>query len=158
MSNKHQFVLLLLLLSIINRTCTYLSGSFGSRFFFFPFTTTETVAFSAPAFFESSYSIADGDLKAFCKKKKCRLLLKEHSQVKRETETEREFQFINKEKKLATEMSINHNQRNKFSLVSLHVCSINSDGQRRTSLSSSSSFFLQFLCNENFHSLPISGE
>lgn len=32
-------------------------------------------------------------------------------------------------KKLASEMSINHNQRNKFSLVSLHVCSINSNGQ-----------------------------
>lgn len=33
-------------------------------------------------------------------------------------------------KKLASEMSINHNQRNKFSLVSLHVCNINSNGQR----------------------------
>jgi hypothetical protein len=41
---------------------------------------------------------------------------------------EEEFQFKKgqkeKESDRASEMSINHNQRNKFSLVSLHVCSI----------------------------------
>jgi hypothetical protein len=38
-------------------------------------------------------------------------------------ESRGEFQF--KKRATAAEMSINHNQRNKFSLVSLHVCNIN---------------------------------
>lgn len=96
---------------------TYFCGSLGSFFFFAPFFAIVFGFLAALPFDESPSGSGDGCLKVFCMKKTRNI-----KNCRKGRTPRGRFQF---KRATAAKMPINHNQRNKFSLVSLHVCNIN---------------------------------